>query len=243
MKGVHRLGTPRVSWYLVEAGDRLVAVDAGVPKNADSLEADLGRLGYGVGDVDAVVLTHSDGDHTGVAPGLREAGARVFIHEEDQETLRKPGPKSGDARPSRMLRQAWRPRFASFLAHMARNGAGNPAGIEGAETFSGGDVLDVPGRPRILHTPGHTPGHSAALFEELGALFVGDALCTVNILTGRTGPQVMPTLTNVDTELCFGSLEAIGEADATALFPGHGEPWHGDPAKAAAMAQETGRSP
>ena len=242
MEGIHRLGTERVNWYLVEVDGRLTAVDAGLPKGAARLESDLERLGYGLGDVEAVVLTHSDGDHTGAAPALQEAGARVFIHEQDQETLRQPGPKSGDARPVRMLRQAWRPRFWSFMGHMAKHGGARPASVENAETYSDGDVLDVPGRPRIVHTPGHTPGHSAVLFEDRGALFIGDALCTENPLTGRPGPQVMPTVTNVDTSLCFRSLDVIRGLGANTLLPGHGEPWRGEPNAAAALAREAGPS-
>ncbi|MGH2948155.1 MAG: MBL fold metallo-hydrolase, partial [Solirubrobacteraceae bacterium] len=69
--GVYALGTDIVNWYLVEEQGRLSAVDAGLPGFADRLEADLARLGHRVGDVEAVVLTHSDGDHTGVAPRLR----------------------------------------------------------------------------------------------------------------------------------------------------------------------------
>ena len=55
-----------------------------------------------------------------------------------------------------------------------------PTAVDGAETFSGDDVLDVPGSPRVVATPGHTRGHCAIQFETKGVLFVGDALCTRN---------------------------------------------------------------
>jgi len=105
-----------------------------------------------------------------------------------------------------------------------------------------GEVLDVPGRPRVVHTPGHTPGHCALYFERHGALFVGDALCTWNPLSGRRGPQVMPSAFNVSTDTCFESLAAIERLDAEAVLPGHGEPWREGAAAAAARAREAGRS-
>ena len=151
--------------------------------------ADLGSLGHRIDGVEAVVLTHSDSDHTGVAVRLREAGARVLIHGDDEPTLRKPGPKSGDARPIHLVPHMWRPRFWRFVGHMTRGGGARPPKIEGAERFAGGDVLDAPGRPRVVHTPGHTLGHCALYFERHGALFVGDALCTWNPLSGRRGPH------------------------------------------------------
>jgi glyoxylase-like metal-dependent hydrolase (beta-lactamase superfamily II) len=101
---VTRMGTSLVNWYVVEDRGRLTVVDAGLPRFADDLERRLAAIGHRPSDVDAVVLTHSDSDHTGVAPTLREAGARVLIHAADEKSLRKPGPKSGDAAPSRLLR-------------------------------------------------------------------------------------------------------------------------------------------
>jgi glyoxylase-like metal-dependent hydrolase (beta-lactamase superfamily II) len=236
--GLYGLGSELVNWYLVEDGGRLTAVDAGLPKFRETLEADLRSIGHGPGDVEAVVLTHSDADHTGVAPALRHAGARVLIHSADDETLRRPGPKKGDAAPIRALPHfAWRWRFSKVMGHMARAGGGKPPKIEGAETFADGDVLDVPGRPRVVHTAGHTDGHCALLFEDRRVLFVGDALCTLNFLDGRAGPQLMPGPMNVSTSRARESLAAIEPLDARVLLPGHGEPWHGTPAAAARLAR------
>jgi glyoxylase-like metal-dependent hydrolase (beta-lactamase superfamily II) len=236
--GLYGLGSEVVNWYLVEDGGRLTAVDAGLPKFRETLEADLQAIGHSPGDVEAVVLTHSDSDHTGVAATMRDAGARVLIHTADDGTLRKPGPKTGDAAPARALRQlAWRPRFWKVMGHMTRAGGAKPPKIEGADTFADGDVLDVPGRPRAVHTPGHTDGHCALLFEDMRTLFVGDSLCTWNMFTGRLGPQLMPKQTNVSTSQARESLAAIEPLDASLLLPGHGEPWHGTPAAAVAQAR------
>jgi glyoxylase-like metal-dependent hydrolase (beta-lactamase superfamily II) len=229
------MGTELVNWYLVEEGGRLTAIDAGLPKFSETIEQELSAVGRDLGDVDAVVLTHSDADHTGLVPVFRDAGARVLIHERDEETLRSPGPKGGDGSPIKLVQLMWRPAFWRFMGAMARRGGAKPAKVEGAETFQDGDVLDVPGGPRVVHTPGHTAGHSALLFEDSGALFVGDALCTWNPLTGRRGPQVMPKQFNVDYTECFRSLEALEGLPAEMLFPGHGDPWEGSP-KAAVVA-------
>jgi glyoxylase-like metal-dependent hydrolase (beta-lactamase superfamily II) len=236
--GVYGLGSDVVNWYLVEEGGRLTAVDAGLPKFAETVEADVRSIGRSPEDVDAVVLTHSDSDHTGVAAALRDFGARVLIHSADAETLRNPGPKKGDAAPPRALPQMmWRPRFWRFMGHMARAGGAKPPKIDDADAFEDGDELDLPGRPRAVHTPGHTAGHCALLFGAARALFVGDALCTENPLTGALGPQLMPKPMNVSTAQARESLAAIERLDADVLLPGHGAPWHGAPAAAAARAR------
>src|SRR5262249_54934094 len=55
-----------------------------------------------------------------------------------------------------------------------------------------GQVLDVPGSPRIIHVPGHTPGSVAVHVPEVDALFIGDTMTTRNVLTGATGPKPAP---------------------------------------------------
>jgi len=235
--GVFRLGTHIVNWYVVKDGDALTAVDAGLPGFGDTLDDDLRAHDLDPGRVEAVALTHSDGDHTGLATRFKEAGARVLIHSDDAGTLAKPGPKSGDAAPLKVLPHVWRPALWRFFGYMARRGGGKPPAVEADATFADGDVLDVPGRPRVMHTPGHTSGHSAFLLEDRGVLFVGDSLCTWNPLTGGRTPQLMPHAFNEDNGASVRSLDAIAGADAGVLLPGHGDPWHGSPAKAAERAR------
>ncbi len=235
--GVYGLGSEMVNWYLVEQEGRLTAVDAGLAGFAKTLEADLAAIGHSLAALEAVVLTHSDADHTGLVPRLREAGARVLIHERDEQTLRRPAAKKGDASPVHLLPWLVRPGLWKLVAHMARQGAGFPAKIEGAETYAGAVRLDVPGGPLVIETPGHTPGHCALLFEGHGALFVGDGMCTLNALTGAVGPQLMPRPLNVDNAQCLRSLDQIENVHADVLLPGHGEPWRGGVAVAVARAR------
>ena len=108
--------------------------------------SDLSLLGRVPGDVNTLVLTHADVDHTGLAAALREAGARVLIHSADEPTSRRPTVTS-DSTLTDMLPYLWRPPFLKFIAHLARYGGLRPTAVEGAETFSGDDVLDVPGNP------------------------------------------------------------------------------------------------
>ena len=123
-----------------------------------------------------------------------------------------------------------------------RLGGLRPPRVEGAETYSDGAVLDVPGSPRVVHTGGHTPGHSVLLFESHGALFAGDSLCTWNPLTGRRGAQLMPTAFNVSTDGAYEALTKIEALDAKVVLPGHGDPLRDSPAAAVAAARQAGRS-
>jgi glyoxylase-like metal-dependent hydrolase (beta-lactamase superfamily II) len=235
--GIHRLGSHIVGWYLLEADGRLTAIDAGLAGYAETLEADVGATGHSLGEIDAVILTHSDGDHVGMAAAMQEAGARVLIHGDDEATLRKPRPKTGDGSPIKLLPLLPRPAFLRFFGHMARAGGAKPPPVGEVELFADGDQLDVPGSPRVVHTPGHTAGHCCFLFEGHRALFVGDELCTWNFLSGELGPQLMPRQTDVSYAQCIESLGGLESLEGEVLLPGHGEPWRGTPADAAAQAR------
>jgi glyoxylase-like metal-dependent hydrolase (beta-lactamase superfamily II) len=239
---VHRLGNWFVNWYLVEDGGRLTAVDAGLPRFKGSLESDVAALGFGLGDLEAVILTHSDGDHTGLATALHDSGARVLISATDEPTLRKPGPKPGDASPIHIVPDLWRPTLLRVIATMVADGGMKLAKFDGAETFGVGDVLDVPGRPRAVATPGHTPGHCVFHFEEHSTVFVGDAMCSFNVVTGSRGPQLMPHAMNQSNAQALKSLDAIEPIEAEVMVFGHGEPWRAGVGSAVELARAAASS-
>jgi glyoxylase-like metal-dependent hydrolase (beta-lactamase superfamily II) len=191
-------------------------------------------MGRRVEDVTALVLTHNHTDHLGVAGRLRDrSGARVLVHEVDAGIVRgdeKPKPIPGfiGSVPHRS--------FLGYLRHVVRNGgAKRPEVVAEAETFGDGDVLDVPGRPRVIYTPGHSPGHSSFLLEERGVLFSGDALVTLNLRTGARGPTLLPI--NQDHVQAARSLERFEGVEATSMLPGHGDPWTGGVGEARRQAR------
>jgi glyoxylase-like metal-dependent hydrolase (beta-lactamase superfamily II) len=237
-EGVHRLGSHLVNYYLVEDGEALTLVDAGLPGLRTSLDDTLAALGRSPGDIQAVVLTHAHNDHVGFAEKLRaETGVPVHVHREDEEralTLKQP---KGDGPILPLLRHAaaWR-----LLLHFARNG--RPRKLTEVTTFGGGDVLDVPGRPVAVPTPGHTAGHVSLHFPDRGVLLVGDAMNSRNPMTGRVGPQLMPSAFNTSTPQALESLSNLEGLAADVVAFGHGDPWHDGPAAAVARARELGTS-
>jgi glyoxylase-like metal-dependent hydrolase (beta-lactamase superfamily II) len=156
----------------------------------------------------------------------------VLVHRDADSMLRDPRPKGGDARQARLLPQLWRPTLWRLLIHFIRGGAFKPPHVENAETYGDGDVLDVPGRLHVVPTPGHSPGHCALFLEERGVLFAGDALCTVNPMTSRRGPQLMPPGFNTSDAGAEESLQAVADTGAQVVLAGHGDPWTGGAAAA-----------
>jgi glyoxylase-like metal-dependent hydrolase (beta-lactamase superfamily II) len=217
--GLHRLGDGIVNVYLVEESAQVTIVDAGVPSYWNGLPAALARMGRSLADVRAVLLTHGHSDHIGFAErARREASVPVMVHESDAALARGevPNPAKGLG-PMRLL-----PMFR-FLAWSLRHGALRMKNVAEVSTFGDGATLDVPGSPRVIHVPGHTPGSAALHFVGHEALLAGDALCTLDVMTGERGPRVAPF--TADRGQALQSLARLEGIDARYMLPGHGEPW------------------
>jgi glyoxylase-like metal-dependent hydrolase (beta-lactamase superfamily II) len=232
--GITRLGNDIVNFYLVEDGGGLTVVDAGVPGFRGQLDEVLaGRR------VDAVILTHAHIDHVGVAEGLRQNGAKVWIHAADAAMARDGVEQKTEGNIGSYLRYraTWK-----LFAMAARSGGIRRPKIAEVTEFGDGEVLDVPGHPLVVHTPGHSNGHVAFLFGDRGVLMAGDALCTWNPLTGRPGPQIMPRAFASSVSEAQASLSRIEGLDAGVVLPGHGDPWTDGVSSLVARTREAGPS-
>jgi glyoxylase-like metal-dependent hydrolase (beta-lactamase superfamily II) len=89
-----------------------------------------------------------------------------------------------------------------------------------ARTLTDGDVVDLAGpRPerwRVLHTPGHAPGHVCLHDAESGTLLVGDMVASEGtiLIAPRDG----------DMKAYLEQLDRLAGIDARVALPAHGEP-------------------
>ena len=230
--GLYRVGSDIVNSYLIVDTDGVTIIDAGLPGDWKALQAELASIGKSLGDVRALILTHGDTDHIGFAARLyRETGIAACVHEADADRARLivKKPNSG-----------WGPvkigPLAGFLWYSARRGGLRIKPATELRTIADNEVLDVPGSPRIIHTPGHTPGSVAVHVPALGALFAGDTMTTRNVLTGVTGPKPAPF--TLKPEQAIASLDRIQDIDATWLLPGHGPAWDGGVPRAVQLIRD-----
>ena len=218
--GIHRLGTGLVNSYLLVDAGAVTIVDAGLPGYWTHLQAELASLGLGLDDIEAIVLTHGHSDHLGFAErARRERDVPVSVHEADallaRGRVKNPAKGTGPMKAMPMLRFIW-------LA-MRQAGWHIPR-LKTVATFGDGATLDVPGSPRVVLVPGHTPGSVALHVPARSVLFVGDAIATTAVTTGETGPRIAPY--TADRAQALASLERLrGLNDADLVLPGHGDPW------------------
>jgi hydroxyacylglutathione hydrolase len=175
--------------YIVEhaATGKAVVVDPG--DEGEEIHRQLAERGL---TLEKILLTHGHFDHVGGVRHLKErTGANVCVHPEEVDRMRG----------------------ASHQGAMFGLGVQNPPAPD--VLLSDGDLVPfADGGFKVLHTPGHTPGHVTFLTD--GMAFVGDLIFAGSI--GRT-------------DLPGGSYDVLIRAvrekiftlpDDTVLFPGHG---------------------
>jgi glyoxylase-like metal-dependent hydrolase (beta-lactamase superfamily II) len=239
-EGVHLLSRGEVNWWAIVDRGRVTLVDSGLRAQWRQVETALAGIGFGLADVDAVLLTHGHPDHTGTAERLRRAGAAVHAHAADEPVIVGPPKRPSLSQVVGVLTWMRRPEFLRSTAHFVREGLLWPERVAELSTFDDGEQVDVPGRPRVLHLPGHTAGSCALVVEGRDVVFTGDALVTRDVYSGRVGPRLSARASNEDSAAALTSLGRLQELSVGHVLPGHGEPWPGGAAEAARRAREAG---
>ena len=160
------------AFALRDQDGQVTLVDTGLKGSPERILAALAEWGAAPDDVTRIVITHAHSDHAGGVAALAErTGADVAVHGEDADDVQ--AGRSAPLDPS-----GWMGRI------MRRAGGSDPAPV--TSVLHDGQVLDVAGGLRVLHTPGHTPGHVSLVHLASGTLITGDAIWNMN--ARRTWP-------------------------------------------------------
>ena len=236
--GVHAVEHAHTNCYLVEGDDGVTLVDAGFPSTWRLVVRALRMIGRDVGDVRGLVITHGHFDHVGFAmPVQQQLGIDVWAHPGDFPILAHPY-RYRPQQP-RLLHPLAHPRSLPILGSMVAAGALRVPGVRADHPVQPGEPLPLPGRPQLIHTPGHTDGECVVLLSQRRALITGDALVTLDPYNGRRGPRIVAPAATHDTEQARRSLLPLAELGVDHVLPGHGAMWSDGIGEAVEQARRT----
>lgn len=157
-----------VNGFMLQDGDgQVTLIDMGIASSGRLVLAALSSIGSGPSDVTRLLLTHCHPDHAGGAARVsRETGLPVDIHAQDAEYVRSGTQPDSDpaTRLGRLMSRLPNPKTEKLTV---------------GEELTDGQLLPLAGGIRVVHTPGHSPGHASYLHEESGVLITGDAIFNV----------------------------------------------------------------
>ena len=179
---VYRIETPYendgvVFLYLLK-GDQVALIDTGSSSSPFRvLPGALAEIGMSLSDVDVILNTHGHLDHAGGNTATKRASnARIYMHKVDV-------PLSQDLQTeiefhTASLRALNFPQsFIKARSEYISVAAGSEK-VPVDTAIDDGDVIELGKgiKLRVVHTPGHTPGHVCFFWESEGVLLTGDAV-------------------------------------------------------------------
>ncbi|RPK30917.1 MBL fold metallo-hydrolase [Paenibacillus xylanexedens] len=183
--------------------EMVMLIDTGFPGQYDDLRIALEKIGVPISQLKAVILTHQDVDHIGCLPEiLQECDSqqvKLYAHELDKPYIEGQLPLLKDG----------------HLEH--------PPKGKVDETVTDSQELPFCGGIRVIHTPGHTPGHISLYLMGSKTLIAGDSMYSVD---GMLGGIHEPTTLDIETARC--SLKKYMELDISSVVCYHGGLSHGN---------------
>lgn len=210
-----------LAYLIADDAGGLHVIDPGTGSDEnEQLFAEMVRsVGFEVGDIASITLTHYHPDHASSANQLRAVtNAPVALHSADvfaEKHLRQPDQRRVWAR--RYSRWGVPQDARSRLLDMVSERALRPGLLVDIE-LADGDVLPIGGRRiRVVHVPGHSPGSIALRDDDLKVLVIGDhVLPTVYAAIGLGAAAADNPVSNY-----LRSLKKVSAFDEYDVLPGH----------------------
>ncbi|PQP81372.1 MBL fold metallo-hydrolase [Paenibacillus sp. PCH8] len=173
-----------------------VLIDTGFPGQFEDLRIALDEIGVPIDRLQAVILTHQDIDHIGCLPEILQAcGNHVSIYAHGLD----------------------KPYIEGQLPLLKDSHITNPPKGKVDYIVMDGQELPFCGGIRVIHTPGHTPGHISLYLEQSKILIAGDSMYSVDGLLGGIHAPTTP-----DMETARLSLNKFVDLDIASVVCYHG---------------------
>ncbi len=215
------LGSRLLSYYALRQDGGWLLWDAGLPGSIT------GRLDTGTwgGAVTGLIVSHADADHLGDAARLRERFPELSIrcHPADRAWIEDHDLLTAERYDHARSRYGYA--YPDELLTALRGVCGDDFRVDA--TLDDGDTVDAAGVAwRVMHAPGHSPGHLCLWCEATGVLLLSDAALGRGAPDAAGRPSMPPTHQHVAPYL--DTLDRLAALPVTTALPAHWEPLDGE---------------
>ena len=208
-----------VPYIVKEADHDLTLVDSCYTRELPKFERNLNDLGYKIKDIRRIVLTHLHSDHAQAANELKKrisslsGETRIYAHWIDAAYLaHRPlyrGPPN--LKIYERLFQQYGLRTEDIIEKFGSLDV-EPTQVD--HILNDGDMIKS---LKVVHTPGHTPGHISLYYEDERILFGVDILWN----TKESGLVIPPPDFTLDTETAAISVKRVSKLRFEKLLLAH----------------------
>ncbi|RRB07284.1 MBL fold metallo-hydrolase [Larkinella rosea] len=212
---VYFIGEPKT-------GGKWILVDTGTPSGADPIRKKATELFGEHNPPQAIILTHGHFDHAGsLETLLKEWGdVPIYAHKLEMPFLQgkshypPPDPAVGGGAMA----------YLSWMFPTAPYNFGDRVRPFPAD----GIVPELP-EWKVIHTPGHSPGHISLFREKDRVLIAGDAFTNTDqnsafaVMTQKEALHGPPAYFTIDWEASKRSIQDLAALNPTAAGTGHGK--------------------
>lgn len=197
--------------------DQLILVDCGYPGFLPLIEAQMKRIGFTIGDLTKIIITHHDHDHLGSLKAILEANPLIEVICSEEQIDYVTGKKKSLRIIQAEERQAVLPEDQKADGIAFQNLLKSVQYVDKATSVKPGDILPWCGGIEIIDTKGHMPGHISLYLKEFKTLITGDALVVVKNTLTLAYPS-----SNFNMKDTIESVRRIQRYDIDTLFCYHG---------------------
>ncbi|MGH9983013.1 MAG: MBL fold metallo-hydrolase [Nitrososphaeraceae archaeon] len=203
-------------YLFVEDQDNLTLIDPSFLSQLPILENYLLDVGYDIKDVKRIILTHVHVDHSQAANEIKKrSGAKIYSHWIESRFLIHNPPYQGPPTTQETVDKLEK-LGVSMKALIKKYGSFEVEPINVDEQVSDGDMI---GSLKVIHTPGHTPGHISLYYEKDKLLLGADSI--YKHVFGADGMYISAPQVSIDPVTAIVSAQRLSKVDFDKLLMAH----------------------
>lgn len=203
-------------YLFMEDKDNLTLIDPGFLSQLPMLEKYLQDVGYEIKNVKQIILTHVHVDHAQAANEIkRRSGARIYSHWIEARYLAHNPPYMGPPSTQETIKKL--ENLGISVESLSKEyGTLEVEPISVDEQVSDGDMI---GSLKVIHTPGHTPGHISLYYEKDKLLLGADSI--YKKVFGAEGLYISAPQVSMDPTTAIVSVQRLSRINFDKLLMAH----------------------